>query len=277
MDIIKLIFYFFFYSFIGWFVESCYCSVRPRKWINRGFLRGPICPIYGTGALVLMLVILPFKEATDNLYLNIFLTFTVGFIVCDIVEFLTSLIMEKLFHARWWDYSKKRFNIQGRICLTHTIYWGIGACLFSYFVEPFISDYFIDLINPSSIKILVYIFLTVFTADLIDTVINALGLRDLKTSLSKISEEINALTLSVKTNVGTKVTKFSDDRKAELETKLDELKESYENLKTEYSKKAEKTRKRLFKAFPLLQDDIKLTVSSLEELFDELKNKLNKK
>lgn len=277
MDIIKLIFYFFFYSFIGWFIESCYCSVRPKKWINRGFLRGPICPIYGTGALVLMLVILPFKKATDNLYLNIFLTFTVGFVVCDIVEFLTSLIMEKLFHARWWDYSKKRFNIQGRICLTHTIYWGIGACLFSYFVQPFISDYFIDLINPASIKILVYIFLTVFAADLVDTVINTLGLRDLQTSLTKLNDEITSLAASFKSNVGTKVTKFSDEKKNDLEGKLNELKERYDSLKEEYSKKAEKTRKRLFKAFPLLQDDIKLKATSLEELFDDLKNKLNKK
>lgn len=277
MNIIELIFYFFFYSFIGWFVESCYCSVRPKKWINRGFLRGPICPIYGTGALVLMLVILPFKEATDNLYLNILLTFTVGFVVCDIVEFLTSLIMEKLFHARWWDYSKKRFNIQGRICLTHTIYWGIGACLFSYFVQPFISDYFIDLINPASIKILVYIFLTVFAADLIDTVINALGLRDLQASFTKINDEITAVAASIKSNVGTKVTKFSDDRRTDLEAKLNEAKANYDSLKEEYAKKAKKTRNRLFKAFPLLQDDLKAKASSLEELFEELKNKLNKK
>ncbi len=277
MNIIKLIFYFFFYSFIGWFVESCYCSIRPKKWINRGFLRGPICPIYGTGAMVLMLVILPFKTLTDNLYLNILLTFTVGFVVCDIVEFLTSLIMEKLFHARWWDYSKKRFNIQGRICLTHTIYWGIGACLFSYFVQPFISDYFIDLINPASIKILVYIFLTVFAADLIDTVINALGLRDLQASFAKINDEIAAVAASIKSNVGTKVTRFSDDKKADLEAKLNEAKANYDSLKEEYSKKAKKTRKRLFKAFPLLQDDIKAKAGSIEELFEELKNKLNKK
>lgn len=277
MNIIKLIFYFFFYSFIGWFVESCYCSMRPKKWINRGFLRGPICPIYGTGAMVLMLVILPFKTLTDNLYLNIFLTFTVGFVVCDIVEFLTSLIMEKLFHARWWDYSKKRFNIQGRICLTHTIYWGIGACLFSYLVQPFISDYFIDLINPASIKILVYIFLTVFAADLIDTVINALGLRDLQASFAKINDEITAVAASIKSNVGTKVTRFSDDRRTDLEAKLNEAKANYDSLKEEYAKKAEKTRKRLFKAFPLLQDDLKAKASSLEELFEELKNKLNKK
>lgn len=277
MTVIKLLFYFFFYSFVGWFFESCYCSVRPRKWVNRGFLRGPICPIYGTGAMVLMLVILPFKNMTDNFYLNIVLTFVVGLVVCDIVEFLTSLIMEKLFHARWWDYSKKRFNIQGRICLTHTIYWGIASCLFSYILHPFIDDYFIEQINPTSIRILVYIFLTVFAADLIDTVINALGLRNMSTSFLKLYEDIQSFANSARENFGSKVEKFSDERKAEIEAKFNELRERYDKLRTEYSEKAAKTRKRLFKAFPSLQDETAKRAKALDELLEDIKNRINKK
>lgn len=277
MTVIKLLFYFFFYSFVGWFFESCYCSVRPRKWINRGFLRGPICPIYGTGAMVLMLVILPFKDMTDNLYLNILLTFVVGLVVCDIVEFLTSLIMEKLFHARWWDYSKKRFNIQGRICLTHTIYWGIASCLFSYVLHPLIDNYFIEQINPTSIRILVYIFLTVFAADLIDTVINALGLRNMSTSFLKLYEDISSFASSARANVGNKVEKFSDEKKAEIDAKFNELRERYDQLRADYSEKAAKTRKRLFKAFPSLQDQVSNRAKALDELLEEIKNKINKK
>lgn len=277
MTVIKLLFYFFFYSFVGWFFESCYCSVRPRKWINRGFLRGPICPIYGTGAMVLMLVILPFKDMTDNLYINILLTFVVGLVVCDIVEFLTSLIMEKLFHARWWDYSKKRFNIQGRICLTHTIYWGIASCLFSYVLHPLIDNYFIEQINPTSIRILVYIFLTVFAADLIDTVINALGLRNMSASFLKLYEDISTVAASARTNVGSKVEKFSDEKKAEIDAKFNELRERYDKLRADYSERAAKTRKRLFKAFPSLQAQASNRAKALEELLEEIKNKINKK
>ena len=268
MTVIKLLFYFFFYSFVGWFFESCYCSVRPRKWVNRGFLRGPICPIYGTGAMVLMLVILPFKNMTDNFYLNIVLTFVVGLVVCDIVE---------LFHARWWDYSKKRFNIQGRICLTHTIYWGIASCLFLYILHPFIDDYFIEQINPTSIRILVYIFLTVFAADLIDTVINALGLRNMSTSFLKLYEDIQSFANSARENFGSKVEKFSDERKAEIEAKFNELRERYDKLRTEYSEKAAKTRKRLVKAFPSLQDETAKRAKALDELLEDIKNKINKK
>ncbi len=263
MNIFNLIFYFFFYSFIGWFTESCYCSLRPKKWVNRGFLRGPICPIYGTGALVLMLLIMPLREITHNIYLNEVIVFFVGLVVCDIVEYLTSFIMEKLFHARWWDYSNKKFNLHGRICLTHTLYWGTGACVFSYIVQPIISSYFTDLINPNSIKTLAYIFLTVFAADLIDTVISTLGIRSLSDAIIKLTDEISAFTKS-------------DENKFDAESKINAFKERYEKINNFCKKRVVKTRERFFKAYPVLQNQASEKLRFLEEQLDELKNKFNK-
>ena len=137
--VIDYVLYFFFYSALGWLVESIYCSVGEKKWINRGFLTGPICPIYGTGAVVLSVCLTPFKDKW-------YLVFIIGLILADIVEFITSVIMEKLFHARWWDYSDRFLNIQGRICFRHSIYWGIASLAFTYLVHPFfLNNIFVHL------------------------------------------------------------------------------------------------------------------------------------
>ena len=277
MSITDYIFYFFMYSFFGWLGESIYCSVGNKRWINRGFLRGPMCPIYGTGALVLLLCIYPLRELTSNYYINEVIIFFVGLTVCDIVEFMTSLIMEKLFNARWWDYSDRRFNIQGRICLTHTLYWGTAACLFAFVIQPIVSEYFINMINPASRKTIVYIVLTVFALDLADTVINALGIRDFSSKFKKLSDDIAAFAVTAYSKVETKVGQFTEDSRAELEENFNSLKQRYEELKTESKNKTNKTKKRLLNAFPYIVDGVKRQEKVIDDLLDDLKNKIKKK
>lgn len=270
MNVLDYIFYFFFYSFIGWFFESCYCSVKPRKWVNRGFLRGPFCPIYGVGALVIMICLVPLRSLTENLWLNELVIFVAGMILCDIVEFMTSYIMEKLFHARWWDYSNKKFNIQGRICLTHTLYWGTCSCLFVFILEPIVNYYLVGQINPDSRKILTYILLTVFAFDLLDTVINALGIRSMSSKLEKISNDISDFAIYVYSTIGIK----AFDR-TELEEKYAVQRANYDNFKKELEEKRNKSKKRLFKAFPFLKDGMLKQDKLLEDLLNDLKDKIN--
>lgn len=273
--VLDYIFYFFFYSFIGWFFESCYCSIRPKKWVNRGFLRGPICPIYGTGGLVMMICLLPLRHITESLYLNELLIFIAGAILCDIVEFMTSYIMEKLFNARWWDYSNKKFNIQGRICLTHTFYWGTCSCLFVFILEPIMNLYLVGQVSESSRNILTYIFLTGFAFDLLDTVINALGIRSISSTFMKLSEEISEFAIQVYTTVGGKSENESDAMKKELNDKFDELRANYDKFKNDLKDIKSKSKKRLFKAFPFLKDGMAKQDKLLEDLFDDLKEKIN--
>lgn len=273
-SVLDYIFYFFFYSFIGWFFESCYCSIRPKKWVNRGFLRGPICPIYGTGGLVMMICLLPLRHITENLYLNELLIFIAGAILCDIVEFMTSYIMEKLFNARWWDYSNKKFNIQGRICLTHTFYWGTCSCLFVFILEPIMNLYLVGQVSESSRNILTYIFLTVFAFDLLDTVIHALGIRDISSKFMKLSEEISEFAIQVYSTVGGKSENESEAMKKELNEKFDELRSNYDKLKSDLKDIKSKSKKRLFKAFPLLKDGMAKQDKLLEDLFADLKDKI---
>ncbi len=273
-SVLDYIFYFFFYSFIGWFFESCYCSIRPKKWINRGFLRGPICPIYGTGGLVMMICLLPLRHITENLYINELLIFVAGAILCDVVEFMTSYIMEKLFNARWWDYSNKKFNIQGRICLTHTFYWGTCSCLFVFILEPIMNLYIVGQVSESSRNILTYIFLTVFAFDLLDTVIHALGIRSFSKTFMKISEEISEFAIQVYTTIGGKSENESEALKKELNDKFNELNTKYENFKNDFLNLKGKSKKRLFKAFPFLKDGMAKQDKLIEDLLADLKDKI---
>ena len=111
----EIIIYFITYSFLGWVMESIFRSISERKIINTGFLKGPFCPIYGVGAIIMLLFL---KRFADNLAV----LFTISVVVLTIWEYLVGVLLEKLFHTKYWDYSKNKFNFQGRICLTNSIF-----------------------------------------------------------------------------------------------------------------------------------------------------------
>ena len=119
------------YSVIGWIMEVIYTLVIDKKFTNRGFLVGPYCPIYGVGAVLIIILLSGYKERPIGL-------FVLAIVICSILEYFTSYIMEKLFKARWWDYSNRKFNINGRICLETMVPFGVIACLIVYIVNPFL-------------------------------------------------------------------------------------------------------------------------------------------
>ncbi len=170
MDIAYLFFLFFIYSVIGYFSEITYCSIMEKKVIvNRGFCLGPYCPIYGVGA-VLMIIFLK-KYQSDPIIL-----FFMASIICSLVEYITSFLLEKIFKARWWDYSNQHFNIEGRICLKNATLFGLGGILIFYVFNP-ILDFMIHKI-PHSIFIGITIFF--FFVFLIDVMITVFTLSRLK-------------------------------------------------------------------------------------------------
>ena len=144
------------YSFIGWVIEVIATSKDNKGFVNRGFLIGPYCPIYGTCAL-LMILILPNQE-------NIFLLFLMSLLICSISEYLTSYVMEKLFKARWWDYSSRRFNLNGRICLKMSLGFGLLGVILVRYVNPFITSYLIKIPN-NIVDIIFYILIIIFAID----------------------------------------------------------------------------------------------------------------
>ncbi len=139
MDINKYLLTYFFFSVLGWLWESVYCTAKERKWQNRGFLFGPLCPIYGFGSIIgLVYSDLNTLGIIDPLpWWKIFIA---GFLISMILEYPTSYILEKRFHARWWDYSNLPFNIGGRTSLITSMGFGIGAIVIVNYLIPFFEQ-----------------------------------------------------------------------------------------------------------------------------------------
>lgn len=154
------------YSVIGWIYESTICSIGKRKLINRGFLNGPYCPIYGTGAVLVLLVLGRLR--------NPVLLFFAGAVLTCSLEYLTSWLMEKLFHARWWDYSKRKFNIGGRVCLIGAVVFGAFSVVLILFLHPFIKS-LTDRLTDTALTWICAVLLVGIVSDLIVTVKGLLG------------------------------------------------------------------------------------------------------
>jgi uncharacterized membrane protein len=145
------------YSFLGWCIEVILKFIQYKRFINRGFLIGPWLPIYGWGAL--LITILLQKYSNDPIAL-----FALGMIICAILEYFTSYLLEKIFKARWWDYSTKKFNINGRVCLETMIPFGLCGLLIIYYTNPFFL-YIYSLLNDNVLKIICLIILIIFIID----------------------------------------------------------------------------------------------------------------
>lgn len=148
---------FIIYAFLGWLMEVGCQLVEKKKFVNRGFLLGPICPIYGYGVLGILFLI--GRDTSD--ILGVFLK---SILICSVLEYMTSYIMEKLFKARWWDYSQKRFNINGRICLETMLPFGILGTTIVYLVNPFFMG-IVQKINPTVRLVIAIILLVIYIVD----------------------------------------------------------------------------------------------------------------
>ena len=148
---------FMIYSFMGWCMEVLTVFIPKKKFVNRGFLIGPYCPIYGYGCL--LIIILLKNNLDDPLAL-----FLKAIVICSLLEYFTSFFMEKLFNARWWDYSNKKFNINGRICLETMLPFGILACLVMYVLNPFFESK-INLLPDLAVLIIAGILFVIYLVD----------------------------------------------------------------------------------------------------------------
>jgi len=152
--------YFTVYSVLGYVIEVVLCSIAQKKYVGRGFLFGPVVPIYGFGSFAIMF-------STTHVQHNFILTFLVSMLVCSVIEYFTGLALEKMYHIRWWDYSKSdKINLHGRICLRNSLLFGLGGCWIVYSAQPFISG-IIALLSPSLATILATVALVAFILDTI--------------------------------------------------------------------------------------------------------------
>lgn len=167
LKIITYFLCFLIYSTCGWIIETVIYMIRRKEVVKRGFLFGPLCPIYGAGALLCTLLFYGRIQ-------NIFLLFLIGMSVCTVLEYGTHFVLEKLFHATWWDYSEKRFNIKGRICLQNSLLFGFGAVLTVRILQPWLIA-LTESIPPAGILWIGILLYSVLLIDLATTVAGLKG------------------------------------------------------------------------------------------------------
>lgn len=175
---------FIFYSFIGWLYESVICSmITEHHFINRGFLLGPYCPVYGVGAVICYLCLGRIE--------NPLILFFDAMFLCSLIEYVTGYGMEKLFHARWWDYSKFPFQLHGRICLYGALIFGLSNVLICFIVQPEYLE-FLKILPPVCSDVLVVISAFLFITDTVTTLIAWTNLNRSLDALHKwLSEKSN--------------------------------------------------------------------------------------
>jgi len=168
---------FMMYSFAGWLMETSWVSYSNKKIVDRGFLIGPYCPIYGFGAILIVLLLNRFS-------FNPVVLFLATMIVCGALEYFTSWYMEKVFKARWWDYSDRKININGRICLRNLIAFGVMGLVVIYFINPHFEKW-IGYLNEEYLRGLFFILWTIFIIDFVLSTIVVYGFRTITEKVNK--------------------------------------------------------------------------------------------
>ncbi|MDD3173485.1 MAG: cardiolipin synthase [Herbinix sp.] len=289
-------FYYIFYIFMlygvfGWIYESCLVSIKKKCFINRGFLTGPIIPIYGCGALF---IYLSFWNVRDDLIL----VFIGGLCVATILEYITSLAMELIFHTRWWDYSSYPLNLKGRVCLPVSLLWGFLTLLMLHVFQPGIN--FVISIIPKGIGVMIgYVILPVFALDITFAVISSVKFDHILAKLHNLRQDMTeyvgstriyetgeeligkfsslrmqGLFAEVKNSFETrfqsktsKLNTFTESKelRPDIENKMKEFFKRYQNIKTQ------RAHIRLLKAFPSMR------VGKREAALSDLREKISKK
>ena len=235
------------YSILGWCGEMIYCSAGQRKLCEkRGFLNGPVCPIYGHGALVVLLCL-------HGGCKNPLLTFLLGAVLTSLVEYITSFAMEKLFHMRWWDYSQYKFHLNGRVCLLNSTLFGLASVFLCHFANPPISAWLAGLLASGAAVPLSLILLAVYLTDIVLSVRGAIQLGGrlarLHAIYGELSEKLESMTAEARQTVHTKL----EERGGELTAHLEAVRqEAQQKLRTLYDRQSLFER-RLLRSFPTMR------------------------
>lgn len=274
----ELVWIFIIYAVIGWCTEVSYAALDTGKFVNRGFLNGPYCPIYGCGVVIVVAILTPLKD-------NLLILFFGSFLLTSVLEYLTGFILEKVFHNKWWDYSNKPFNIRGYVCLKFSIYWGLACTFIMDVVHPAIYKFITIIPEILGIVILV-IAMTAFSVDICVTVATILKfnkrlklMEDMAQKMHRLSDEIGENIYEGVTNVIEKkeaarsaISESILESKSEYEAKKDAKRKEYEELTQKYKELLSQKNfgfKRLMKAFP------DMTSRNWEESLEKYKKYFN--
>lgn len=239
-----LLWIFAIYSCLGWCAEVIYATVNTGKFVNRGFLNGPYCPIYGLGIVIVVSCLMPIKD-------NLFFLFVGSIVLASGLEFITGLALEKLFNQKWWDYSEVPFNIKGYICLKASLVWGIACILVLNVLQPLMEHFIIEL--PVKVGVLLLVaFYSVFLVDIVIAIITLRKVYQRHRMILEIEQKIEQKIKYVSDRIGVNISEgvlnaMKANEHAIIE--LDEMKAKYHHL----TKKKIFGFDRLVSAYPRLQ------------------------
>lgn len=243
-SVFELLCLFFIYGFWGWCMEVCFVTVSRGVVVNRGFLGGPICPIYGVGMLGVLLLVEPVKD-------KLFLLFLLGMLLCSAVELFTGWVLEKIFHTRWWDYSDRPFQLGGYICLAFSIMWGLAVTFAVRLIHPLIMG-MVSRIPTVPGWIILGILIALFAADLTVTLVTILGIRRQLKELQQVADSLREVSDAMSQKLGTKALSADarlEEAKENLEQRAAETRENLEQKAVEaresLEQKAAETRESL--------------------------------
>lgn len=246
MNFFQLVIYFTICSFLGWVVETLFCSLQTGHFVFRGFLAGPVCPIYGFGSLIVMFLLLPFSE-------NILLVYVIGVIVMTALEYFVSFLLEKLFKKSFWDYSNHRYNINGRVNLIYSLLWGLLCILVVYFVYPAIKI-IIDRLSGNLQIVAAVVILVLFASDILYSVRDTLVFNRELLTLTAIAERIEKIRADM--------IEAAEEKKARLEEDMTPLLGQLEERARRFFRRM----RRILNAFPKMRMSKKDRLSVRERI-----------
>ncbi len=288
MDLYFLILYFFTYGFLGWCTEVAYATTKQGEFVNRGFLNGPICPIYGVGVSVVVYFLTPFSGNLPFLYIA-------STVLVTVLEGLTGYFMDKIFHHKWWDYSNQPLNIGGYVCLIFSLVWGVACVIIVKGIHPAVHKALAFIPVPIGIAGIVVLGV-VLSADLYVTASGILKLNRELEAMEKIAGELREISDKLGVTIHENVMGTMDireegkkkleervggaqerirarvgeaqERMEDVQARVEELRGRYEEL----SMRGTKVASRLVKAFPHMESRRHKDI--LEELKAKVKDRL---
>lgn len=270
--IIQWLFFFYFYCFFGWCFESCYVSLKSRRWVNRGFMKGPFLPLYGSGAILLLVVSKPFIGHWWAVYIA-------GCIGATILEYFTGVTMEALFKVRYWDYSNQPFNFQGHICLGCTLAWGGLTLLMNYVIHKPVER--LVFMIPGNVLTIVTLLLTCYIVwDFALSFKAALDLRDVLISMEKLKGEMQRIQKRAEVIAAIAGEDWAERKEAfaeSAERKKEAFAESTERRKEAFAETVDQKKQAFAESMGQKKQAFADSVASIEKSFAAIKENLRLK
>ena len=240
-NLYELLWIFIIYAILGWCMEVVNEAFISKKFVNRGFLNGPYCPIYGFGIVAVVELLQPYKE-------NILILFLGSIVLTTILEFITGYILEKVFHRKWWDYDNEPINLGGYICIRTSLIWGLACVFIIAILQPRIIG-FISIVPLGMGHIILIAMIVILLIDFIVTVITLFKYKKIILTLENIREQIKSLSSLVGKNISDNTTLLIKKKNIIHMDELIDLKNSYQIISDKIS-----NNRRIFRAFPNLKN-----------------------